>query len=71
MKSKKKALQKAPTRAQLRALLEGAPVDELHRVRPQMVQMGKALLNRPDYPNDKVVGRLAELFASRLIAERN
>lgn len=71
MKGAKKAIKSAPSREQLRALIEGVPVHELHRVRPQMVEMGQRLLENPNYPSGKVVGRLAELFASRLMAERN
>lgn len=39
--------------------------------RPHMVENGVRLVNQPGYPNDKIVNRLAEIFASSFIVERN
>jgi len=50
---------------------QGTSVDPLKAVRPHMVENGVRLAAQPGYPNRKIINRLAEIFATSIIAERN
>lgn len=43
--------------------------EDMHAVRPQMVAKGKRLLKAGSYPSRKVVNRLAQILACRILAE--
>jgi len=64
-RSKSKSIRKPIESAQPSATAASEPA------RAHMVENGMRLVNQPGYPNNKIVNRLAEIFASSFIAERN